>query len=931
LTAGKISGRITKKTHTPQCLVSELLLRTRFLCFHVRPEGALVFYMRISSSSSAVSLPSHTARVPVVPAAGDELLRNHGIVNTRFESLRKVGEGGMGTVYKVFDRVESRIVALKVLKTEAQGGREEAELAVRRFKREFRSAQRFRHPHIAAVYELFPGTPTYFTMEYVEGVPIHRFFGVETPVEGTGAGKALNSRSRLDRLSTVLRQILSALAHIHRHAIVHRDLKPDNILVAPEGTGLPGPGGRLPLASEPWLSFPRPQVKLLDFGLAKEKTLSERLTKTGVILGSVDFLSPEQAVGARLDERSDLYSLGVILYQILSGRLPFWDEDVLKTLLKHVHEEAPPIRSFNPGVDPRFEHLTLKLLRKDPDERVPGAEECARFLDEMKGRNARPRQASIALQAALLPGRGFAASADTAVHPSSPFVGRSAELSILKKQLRALKAEGRGGFVLISGETGIGKSRLAAEAERRARLEGLHVFSAGGIVGGTPPYGIFLTVLDQMLATRIPSLRGGESPAPAEILSRLAALRSEVRERRKCVRGKDASRTRAERSPLTRDFVDSIRAYASRFPTLLLVEDLQWVDEASLEILAGLCRGPHEPKAGSSPLIFGLLREEGESRDHPVLRRLAGLVRRGGVHELRLEGLGWAEVSEMARNILSCESGSLRAERHLFQVSRGNPYLVEQVIRSLVENHALFMLDGEAFDILPASKKRDGKAGERSEWCEEFGEQDDGSPVFSVLRECLTQIPETARRVLIHAAILGAAFRFDSLRALVFLPEDRLIEILEALVARKILMPPAGDRDTYCFRHEAFRTVLTRGLPERWKRSVHLKIARLRESEGRETPRVPALDLLRHYQAARAVSKVLQYLPAAGDELAAGDSYRAALDCYNSFLELWAHLDRKTREPYEKTTARVVREAARILKRIGSYEKSSTPQVRETH
>jgi predicted ATPase len=131
-----------------------------------------------------------------------------------------------------------------------------------------------------------------------------------------------------------------------------------------------------------------------------------------------------------------------------------------------------------------------------------------------------------------------------------------------------------------------------------------------------------------------------------------------------------------------------------------------------------------------------------------------------------------------------------------------------------------------------------------------------------------------------------------------------------------------GSEDTYCFRHEAFRTVLTRGLPERWKRSVHLKIAALLESKARESCRVPALEILTHYQAARDVSKVLEYLPVAGDELAAGQSLRAALDCYNSYLELWALLDRESRKPYWATTARVMRETARILELLGLYDKA---------
>jgi hypothetical protein len=152
---------------------------------------------------------------------------------------------------------------------------------------------------------------------------------------------------------------------------------------------------------EPWLSFPDPQVKILDFGLAKEVHGENCLTRSGVILGSVDFLSPEQASGAALDARSDLYSVGIILYQLLTGNLPLWDEDILRTLRNHMEGEVPPVRVVNHGVDARLEEFTMRLLKRNPGERFQNAEDASRGFGNAVRSPRPPREASKVLYEVL--------------------------------------------------------------------------------------------------------------------------------------------------------------------------------------------------------------------------------------------------------------------------------------------------------------------------------------------------------------------------------------------------------------------------------------------------------------------------------------------------------------------------------------------------
>lgn len=260
----------------------------------------------------------------------------------------------MGVVYKARDRVTDEIVAVKIIRSDISC---EAR-AVQRFFREAKAAGSLAHPAIVRVLDEGTDVEHYIVMEFVEGVTIREW--VRT------FGRAPRT------LVPILGDILLALHHAHSRGIIHRDIKPENIIVTPER-----------------------RAKLMDFGLARPMNVrGVTITQEGAVVGTVAYMSPEQASGKRGDERSDLYSLGVVAYELFSGKRPFSSDSPMNVLIKHIQEQPVSPRRFNPGLLPSVEDVILRLLAKRPEERYPDAMQALdafkAALNEPTSRQTRP-------------------------------------------------------------------------------------------------------------------------------------------------------------------------------------------------------------------------------------------------------------------------------------------------------------------------------------------------------------------------------------------------------------------------------------------------------------------------------------------------------------------------------------------------------------
>ncbi|MGH2530288.1 MAG: protein kinase domain-containing protein [Actinomycetota bacterium] len=250
-----------------------------------------------------------------------------------------IGRGGMARVHKSADRLLGRTVAVKILASPY----DRDERFVARFRREARAAARLAHPNIVAVFDTgSDGHTHYIVMEYVEGRTLHDAILLEAPMAPR-------------RVAEIADAMAAALAAAHEAGIVHRDVKPANVMLTPEG-----------------------EVKMMDFGLARAVD-AETLTRTGFILGTASYVSPEQAQGGSTDARSDLYSLGCVLYEMLAGRPPFVGDSPVAVLYQHVNEPALPPSMFHP-VPTGLEAVVLRCLAKNPDDRFQSALELRREL-----------------------------------------------------------------------------------------------------------------------------------------------------------------------------------------------------------------------------------------------------------------------------------------------------------------------------------------------------------------------------------------------------------------------------------------------------------------------------------------------------------------------------------------------------------------------
>ena len=265
------------------------------------------------------------------------------VLNNRYEIIELIGRGGMAYVYKAKDRKLNRYVAVKVLREEYT----ENEQFIKKFDRESQAAAGLSHPNIVSVYDVgVEGDIYYIIMEYVDGITLKQY---------------LNKKGHLDykEATRFIIDVAAALKCAHEHKIIHRDIKPHNILLTRDLV-----------------------PKVADFGIARAIT-SSTVTMTNQTMGSVHYISPEQARGGFVDERSDLYSLGIMYYELLTGQLPFDEENTVTIAIKHIQEDLVPPKEIMPDIPASVNDVVVKLTHKKPEDRYQNMDELIDDLEKV--------------------------------------------------------------------------------------------------------------------------------------------------------------------------------------------------------------------------------------------------------------------------------------------------------------------------------------------------------------------------------------------------------------------------------------------------------------------------------------------------------------------------------------------------------------------
>ena len=332
------------------------------------------------------------------------------LINQRYRLDAELGRGGVGVIYRAHDTLLDRDVAIKVLSALALSAESCARLL-----REAQAAAKLNHPNIVSVHDAgeAQGIP-FIVMELVEGESLHMY----------------QPRS-LEEMLSIARQVCDALDHAHANGIIHRDLKPENILIGSDGS-----------------------VKLTDFGLAL--TVTSRLSTEGAIVGTVFYFAPEQALGQEIDGRADLYAFGVVLYEALSGRLPFTDDDMLVVISQHLHAPVVPPSTYNTEIPPALDALIVELLSKRPEDRPASAADVRHRLDDLS-------RHEVALAAAPLTrvGLSMGVCSNNLPAQTTPFIGRAMQLAAVRQEL--VRSENGTRLLTLTGPGGTGKTRLSLE------------------------------------------------------------------------------------------------------------------------------------------------------------------------------------------------------------------------------------------------------------------------------------------------------------------------------------------------------------------------------------------------------------------------------------------------------------------------------------
>jgi tetratricopeptide (TPR) repeat protein len=739
------------------------------------------------------------------------------VLNDRYRLDEQLGAGGAGVVYRAEDLQLSRTVAIKVLIGEGHMSGDKLE----RFRSEARSVARLNHPNIITLYDYAEaqGRP-YLVIEYIPGQDLWELDSSYAP-----------DLMPLEQSIPITGDILAALEYSHSHHVIHRDLKPENVMITPDK-----------------------QVKVMDFGLARIEGQS-RLTQDGLVAGTAAYLAPELALGERGDHRSDLYAVGVMLYELTTGRRPFSGDDPLTVISQHIHAPVVPPQHYNTNIPDGLQGVILKLLSKKPDERYSDAAEVRQDLNPILDlvRFGQSRTPTVETVLYTAPTAQEASQALLERIDRGKMYGRETELGDLKDRwdrvrLGEYQAEP---LLLVAGEAGIGKTRLLRELEVYAGLRDGYLLqgTAREQDAGTP-YAVVAAILRNYIKDQSPEVL--RQQMPGSIAGEVVKLAPQLAEKLGHIQPNPPLEPAAERTRLLERVTSFLLNMAYEQPTLLLLDDLHFADPGSLDILGMVVR----QSRGTSLLAAGAYRDVALSYSNPTNRLITALEADDLACHIPLRRLATPVVAQMLEGLLGSEVSGQFIDS-IFLATEGNPLFIEETIKSLA-------VDGQ----IRLNKGR---------WEQQHSTllHVPGS-IKAVLGKRLDFVNRSTLELLQLAAVIGRSFGLNLLlEASPF--DDEVIQyaIEEALSAQLIEVSGIVDgpnRSTateiaifYQFQHALIRETLYEELRPLRRRQLHRRVAVAIEKLAQEQPINNPATLANHLINGAQDEAAIPYLRQAGE------------------------------------------------------------------
>lgn len=763
------------------------------------------------------------------------------LLDKRYQLRRLISRGGMASVYSALRLSIGDTVAVKVLVIDERLDPTD----LKRFQLEASASASIKHPNIIGIYDFgLLEDIAYIVMEYMEGPSL-------------ACEIARCKTISLERAVRIFKQVASAVTAAHKQGVIHRDLKPSNIIFQKAN-------GEDDL------------IKVVDFGIAKLiKERGEKLTSADFALGTPEYMSPEQCLGQKLDERSDIYALGIVLYETLTGQVPFASEIASAVLVKHAIEPPKPLSSVNPTVPREVEAVVMKALEKKPEARFHSASEFAAEL-EIAVRNAEAaikrdastanerineRSGTVKLQRPLAiqfeekpqldPHQTEMVRAVTRLEVPlrfsfERFVGRKEELKRLRERFE-LSRKGSGQSLFITGDAGIGKTELVNQFQKS--LKGEHFlylvckFYEYGNGSHYRPYLDSLHSFSRNFTDRAQWPDENASGITERVARELAEIDTLLNSE-----GESVQAQTEEVKYRTFETLSGIfQMLAERYPVILLLDDIHWADSLSLEFLFYLLRSSEHSKL----FIVSTLRQQDlQDEKRPLRAWIRKLNRYGSFHQLKLSTLSRTEADALIHAIFGGLRANEKTLERLHQTSGGNPYYLCEIVRQLVQEGRIFW-DAERWH------------------CRGLEDIDLPSSILELVNRHLDRLSDDAVEVFTRAAVVGERFSLNLLQALTELSADALMDIIdtglrEYIIRESVSTDPLSD-DCFVFYHSTLRRVLYERLSAYRRKRLHAQIAvKLESLNPRRVDRI-AGELAYHYFNGENFEQALHYSIIAGD------------------------------------------------------------------